>query len=192
MNPKLSILIATLERRKHYLERLKLCLDHQFPRDGSVEVLIDCDNGERSTGAKRNNLLQKAKGDYIAYVDCDDLLSPYYVSEILRAIQTRPDTIGINLIMTVNSCNPEHSYHSIQYKTWWDEPDKNNPGKKIYYRNPNHISPVLREHAIKIGFPDQYECEDRVYSAGIQPLLKTEVVISDPIYFYLVRNPKEC
>ena len=98
----------------------------------------------------------------------------------------------MNLIMTIDGKNPQHSYHSIEYKTWWDEPDPTDPDhKKLYYRNPNHLNPARKDLAIQIGFPDISNGEDRQYSHNIQPLLKIEEYIEEPIYYYLVRSFKE-
>jgi len=39
-------------------------------------------------GAKRNQLLHRAKGDYVAFVDDDDLVSSDYVNKVLSAVST--------------------------------------------------------------------------------------------------------
>lgn len=191
--PKLSILICSLNGRAKYLERLKKILGLQiFKYINEVEVLVSCDNGERSIGAKRDALIRKATGEYVAFIDDDDTVSGDYIEKILQAIETKPDVVGMCLLMYTDGVNPQLSTHSLKYTTWWDEPDPAKPGNKRYYRNPNHLNPVKREHAIKAGFPDISMCEDRRYSADILPFLKTEVYIESPIYNYLVRSHKEC
>ena len=40
-------------------------------------------NGGLSTGAKRNDLLNQAKGRYVVFIDADDLIAENYVEEIL-------------------------------------------------------------------------------------------------------------
>jgi len=44
---------------------------------------------------------------------------------------------------------------------------------------------VKREHAIATGFKNITYAEDKDYSDRIKPLLKTEVFLERPIYFYL-------
>ena len=56
--PKLSILIPTMNRRKHFLERLMGCLDNQVNGPYSVEILTNCDDGEKTIGQKRNELAE--------------------------------------------------------------------------------------------------------------------------------------
>lgn len=186
-NPLFSVLICSLERRKHYLDRLKAVLSPQKTKE--VEFLVSIDNGENSVGTKRNQLLQQAKGDYIAYVDDDDLVMPNYVELIVQAIKSsHPDVIGIHLLHKEDGILRGLTYHSLKYQTWSNE----KVGDMMhYYRNPNHINPVKRELALKVKFPDTNMCEDRVYSANLLPYLKSEVYIKDPIYEYLVRTHKE-
>lgn len=187
---KLSILILSLNRRKHYLNKLKNILEPQL--NDNVEVLYSIDDGEKSIGTKRNELLNDAIGDYICFVDDDDLISNDYVEKILKATETNPDTIGIHLLHKEDGILRGLTYHSLKYDKWWDEPNKNNPTLKNYYRNPNHLNPVKREYAIQVGFPEINNGEDRWYSQNILKFLKTEEYIETPIYEYLVRTQKEC
>jgi len=72
----LSLLICSLKDRQGYLERLMQILDPQLSGiEDKVEVIVELDNGERSIGAKRNALLDKAKGEYLAFIDDDDIIS---------------------------------------------------------------------------------------------------------------------
>jgi hypothetical protein len=185
---KLSILIPTLENRKHFLDRLMECLNKQDLTD--VEILTELDNGEKSIGEKRNILLDRATGDYIAFVDDDDLVSEKYVELVLKAIEKKPDVVGMHLLMTVDGQREERTYHSLKYRTWYNENDPDRPGKQRYFRNPNHLNPVKREYAVKTRFPSINMCEDRDYSARILPYLQTEEYIEEPIYYYLVRSSK--
>lgn len=187
---KFSILIPSLNRRKHYLDRLLSVLNPQLNDD--VEVIINVDDGEKSIGTKRNELLQKATGDYIAFVDDDDMVEPYYIKEILTAIEKQPDVIGIHLLHIEDNVLRGLTYHSLKYTHWWDELNKENPSLRNYYRNPNHLNPVKREYALAIGFPEINFAEDKDYSYRILPYLKSEIYIEKPIYHYLVRSNKEC
>ena len=180
---KLSILICYMKSRTKILERLINVLNPQLTDE--VEVIIDTDQGEKTIGKKRDDLLRKAKGEYLSFVDDDDLISPNYVSLILKAIESKPDVVGINLIMTVDKVIEERSFHSIKYDRWWDEPDPDKPWLKRYYRNPNHLNPVKREIALQVGFKHNLSgTEDKVYSDSIKQYLKTEEYIEEPIYYF--------
>ena len=49
---------------------------------------------------------------------------------------------------------------------------------------PNHLSPVKKEIAIKVGFRDLRRGEDGIYSAGILPYLQNEAFIDEELYYY--------
>lgn len=182
-----SILICSLQSRASFLERLFNNLSSQL--NENVEVLTSLDNGEKSIGQKRNELLDKAQGKYIAFIDDDDLVSDNYISLILDAVKDNCDVVGMHLIMTIDGRDPQKTYHSLKYNRWFDEPDPEN-GRRKYYRNPNHLNPVKKEYALQVRFPEINNGEDRVYSQKLLPFLKTEVYIEQPIYYYLYRSRK--
>jgi glycosyltransferase involved in cell wall biosynthesis len=142
---RLSILICSLNSRAHLLKRLRAVLDPQLTDE--VEVIVNVDDGQLSIGDKRNALLKEATGDYIAFIDDDDMVRTTYVPNILTAILTDPDCVGIEGIMTTNGSTSGRLFiHSLRYHIWFED-------NGVYYRNPNHLSPVKRELALKTGFP---------------------------------------
>lgn len=184
---KLSILILSLHSRKEYLDRLLEILRQQTTED--VEVLTEIDDGKLSIGDKRNRLLDKATGEYICYLDDDDLISSDYVQKILKAIESKPDCVGIHLLHFHDGSLVGFTYHSLRYSSWFEVKDTV-VGFMRYYRNPNHLNPVKREIAIKCSFPNTSWGEDRDYSKNILQYLKTEEYICEPIYYYLFRSKK--
>lgn len=187
---KFSILICTLESRQDYLKRLLSILEpqvNQFP--GDVEIVIEKDSGKMSIGKKRNMLLDKSQGEYIAFVDDDDIVSSDYVSKILEAIQSKPDTVGMHLLHFNDGNFAGLTYHSLRYQSWFENQDKST-GLMRYYRNPNHLNPVRREHALSTKFPDISMGEDKDYSGKLLKKLKTEQYITEPIYYYFFRSNK--
>ena len=181
MEPKLSILIASLEDRGAKLRKLHGFLERQEVT-GAVEILLSVDNGEKTTGQKRNELMMQAAGEYIVYVDDDDLVSPDYVIKILEAIDTHPDCCGMEGVITFAKTGVKRKFiHSMRIRGWYER-------EGIYFRCPNHINPVKRSLALQAKFPDLTWGEDRVYSDKLSPLLQTEVMIMGPIYFYNSRD----
>jgi glycosyltransferase involved in cell wall biosynthesis len=176
MSKKLSILIVSLVSRKTMLDSITRFLKAQVTAD--VEVLVSIDNGERSIGAKRNELLKSATGEYVAFVDDDDYLSPFYVKNIIEAIKDKPDCVGITGVILLKKEGPRIFKHSLQYKHWFEE-------NEVYYRCPNHLNPIKREIALSAMFPDMSNQEDRVYSSNLLGKLKTETNIETPLYYYI-------
>lgn len=176
----LSILIASTASRE---EMLGLLLKGLIPQCGrEVEILMDM-HETNSIGKKRNDLLARSTGEYIVYIDSDDHVSPDYVKLILAACITKPDCIGINGIITTNGQNEQKWFISKEYGRWYLRGN-------VYYRTPNHISPVRRELALKAGFPEVKFAEDFAYSQALLPYLKTETLIHQAIYHYDYRTDK--
>ena len=175
-HPQLSILICHLKNRGEIFKILHEKLTKQITTPGSVEIIVAEDNGDISIGAKRNKLLSWAIGDYVAFVDDDDDVSDDYVSSILSAVVTSPDCVGIEGILKSNFGDMLFR-HSIQFQGWYT-------GVDAFYRTPNHLNPVKRGIAQSIIFPDIQFGEDQRYSDYLQKMLKTEIYIGHPIYFY--------
>lgn len=171
---KLSILICTIPKRKGLFDLLVSQLSMQ---SGDVEILSD-DRLGITTGAKRNQLIKKAKGEYVTFIDDDDTVSPNYVSTILKALESNPDAVGFKGWITTNGRNR---------KEW--RISKNFPYQLhggVYYRYNNHLSPMRKEIAEKIGFPNLSFGEDfsfakRLHESG---LIKTEVYVDKYLYTY--------
>jgi glycosyltransferase involved in cell wall biosynthesis len=176
---KLSILIVSLESREKLADRLLDVLEQQ--RQPDIEILFNIDDGKKIIGTKRNELLRQATGDYVSFVDDDDLVSPNYISNVLNAIKSGPDCVGIKGVMTTNGENPKTFIHSLKYKSWFEKDG-------IYYRSPNHLNPIKRKLALKVGFPEKNHGEDHDFSMGVYPLLKEEEFIKEPIYYYIFRT----
>jgi glycosyltransferase involved in cell wall biosynthesis len=184
---RLSILVPTLASRTAFLDELMSVLAGQLTSE--VELLTERDDGTLSIGRKRNALLARATGEYICFVDDDDLVSSDYVDKIIAATVARPDCVGMHLLHFNDGVLAGFSYHSIEYTTWHQGTDEAT-GYIRYYRNPNHLNPVKRDHAVRCPFPDISSGEDRVYSMQLRPYLKTERYIVEPIYYYLFKSGK--
>ena len=175
----LSILIPTLNNRKTKLDRLIQSIDNQLTDDNFklVEILVYPDNGEITTGQKRNELLERAKGEYVVFVDDDDEIPNYYVEEILNASSYNPDSMAITGTMIQNK------------KVWTWDIRQSNPYDQIgnhFRRYTNHITPIKRKLAIQIKFPDKKIGEDFEWATKLKDsgLLKTEYTIDKPMYIY--------
>ena len=175
MSKRLSILTVTIKDRQKIFENLARVLKAQSNKD--VEMLAICDNGEKSVGRKRNELLEAATGDYVVFVDDDDMVSPFYTFGILEGIKTNPDCCGIEGIITLRNIGPKKFIHSLQYDDWFEKDE-------VYYRCPNHLNPIKREIALDTKFTDKYWQEDKDFSEGLKGKLKREVYIKGPIYYY--------
>jgi len=83
-----SILICGIPERYHLVQPLlhSLLEKQSVARMPDVELLFLMDNKRRPVGAKRNDMLAMAVGEYVSFIDDDDLVSDDYVQKIYRQI----------------------------------------------------------------------------------------------------------
>lgn len=177
--PFLSILICSLENRKPLLDTLVLHLKNQIGERGEqVEIITYVDNKLQTTGFKRQWLLNQSHGDYVVFIDDDDWVYDHYVDEMLNACASGADCFAINGIMTTDG---QHETKWFLSKDYQNE-DRREGNKTVYYRHTNHITGVKRELALAAGFPDKSNAEDKYYSDRLK--LRTEYKIERPMYHY--------
>jgi hypothetical protein len=187
--PIFSILIATLESRKQLFYSLLEKFNHQINEyDGLCEILWESDDGSKKTGEKRNSLLSRADGKYLAFFDDDDEPSPNYIKLVLEAIKSEPDCCSLLGQITVDGQNPQLFEHSLKYSDW----RTNETGKIRYERNPNHLNVIKSDIAKAISFPEIDYGEDKAWSDRLKQsnLLKTESKINDILYYYKFLSKK--
>jgi len=180
---KLSVLICTISCRNIIYKQLICHLEKQIsllPNDliNQVEIISSSDESI-NIGQKRNLLLDKSVGDFIVFIDDDDTVCEDYLLSILKTINDNEgiDCIGIEGVITFNGQNLKKWYISIDYGSWFEKDN-------VYYRTPNHISPIKREIALKVKFPEIKFAEDFEYSKNIYPYLQKEAKINKSIYNY--------
>lgn len=180
----LSILIPSLVTRKGSREILLRELNRQInnnPERRRIEVWLDIDGGGLPVGVKRNNLLHKANGRFVCFVDDDDMVSPSYIDDIVAAIlaDLEADCIGLEGTMTENGTNPRRFIHSITCGGYYEKDG-------VFYRTPNHLNPVRADHARAAGFPAKNCGEDTEYAQRLQAngSLRKETMIPRQIYQY--------
>jgi glycosyltransferase involved in cell wall biosynthesis len=192
MKPLLNILILHTPDRQDFLRRLNAILDPQLTKD--VKVLID-DSRYKKIGRKRNELMARADGKYIAFIDDDDRISDKYIQLLMQGIKKDVDCCSLRGVITEDGKRPFLFEHSIKYSEYRTNEDVvmdldmlgwNQQNKVRYERYPNHLNCVKREIAKQFPFPETNHGEDtdyatQMFKAGV---LKTEYEINETIYYY--------
>jgi hypothetical protein len=177
----LSILIPVTPAHEANFNQLHAHLIKQI-NGRAVEILYHISpaqiNGGPSTGSKRQGLLEKAIGEYISCVDADDWVYDWYIDEMLTACASGADCFAINGIITTDG----------QHETKWriskdyQNVDIVENGRPMLLRRTNHITGVKRLIALRAGFPDKSNAEDKHYSDRL--VLHSEYKIERPMYHY--------
>lgn len=179
---KLSILIPTIWKRN---KEFRLLWDFIKSQSDEIELLSDCDNGELSIGLKRNELLQRSNGEYVAFIDDDDEVSSDYIKLLMEGINKGVDCCSLSGMYFVDGKLDGFFEHSLKYKEWKTNPD-NVEHEIKYERYPNHLNCIKASIAKQFKFPEKNFGEDHDWSKQIHEsgLLKTEHYIEQPIYYY--------
>jgi hypothetical protein len=186
----LSICICTVPERSAQLGRLIDYFEFQISTindfmdstcdPAEVEIVVD-DRIDASVGEKRQALLERARGHFVAFVDDDDWVSHDYVRRVLCAVKSASDVDCASLsgVMTTNGEAPQSFEHSINYLEWGERDG-------VLVRAPNHLNAVRRELALKAGFPAKSHGEDYEYSTRLRPLLNKQANVDGdgPLYYY--------
>ncbi|MCU0445216.1 MAG: glycosyltransferase family 2 protein [Microscillaceae bacterium] len=84
-------------------------------------------NGER--GAARNFGILRAKGDYVTFLDSDDIIYPHHLAEALQLIQNEKSAAFLHLAYEVKD---------PQGRVLWQVQHRGNPNEQLLYGN--HLS----------------------------------------------------
>lgn len=180
MKPKLSILIPTIPERTKSLANLLEVLSGQM-RPG-VEIVTINDSKEITLGAKENELLKAARGEYVVFVDDDDMVKANYIEKIFEGIEKDVDIVQIKTDYFVSGVWTAHIIFKIG-QPWVTS------SQRLLLRGCSKFCPHKREIAMRIMFQDINFVEDRPYAFGLDQICKTEHIIDEPVYEYRY-NPK--
>ena len=169
---KWTICVLTVPEREQDLTRIEGMLLHQIDNRNDIQLLIDKGTGD--VGKKRQRCLEEAAGDYICFVDDDDLIAHDYIERIYELLDGEVDYIGFQLQHYRNGEKQKPTFHSLKYKEWSEDDNG-------WYRDVSHLNPIKTSIAREGVFEGAYG-EDKAWAEQVNP--KTEHYIDAPMYFY--------
>jgi len=181
---KLSILICTVPSRFESLEALTDELNYQIVAS-AVEFIYLGDNKRMSVGAKRNNLLALARGEWLSFVDDDDMVDLNYVKTLLETINNHPDKKVICFEGTQNTNGKTDLNFKFNRKYGMNHRVVND-GPQFRGMMPNHLCVWKSEIAKKERFQEVNLGEDHRWASAMMEHYTEEdqVLLDDFLYHY--------
>lgn len=183
---KLSILVATVPNRiRSFYPNIMEKLMNQIGDRKDIELIGLFDNKRRTVGAKRNDLLNMARGEFLVFIDDDDDVANDYIQLVSQAIEQFPsaDCIVYDCITTINDDPNQTTYsqYSIhnEYTQWRDQ-----NGKLQWRGKPAHTMVYRSSIAKAHKYPDQNYGEDVHYVRRASKDIKQEIKIDKVLYYY--------
>ena len=192
-----SILIAGIPERFHTVQPLLYSLleTQAVARRPDVELIYMLDNRRRTVGAKRNDLLRAARGEFISFIDDDDEVAVNYVDKVLAGIvQARKEGADVVCFSQRATLSPAGITHECTYSIKHLERPLEQRRKLEPTSNPNilnwsgppaHTMIWRRELVSDIPFEDKQFGEDVLWCDIAASRAKSEIqILCDPLYFY--------
>lgn len=170
---KLSVLICTLPNRIQFLNKLLEILSPQMTDE--VELIYLGDNKKISVGEKRNKLIAIANGEYISFIDDDDIVAEDYVQEILNGIKLKPDVFCFGAYRHQDGKKDRAVEYSLKFLK-----DRNTPS--LYERLPNHL--MVWKKSIVCEFEHLNYGEDGLWAKKMKEIAKTQQRTKRILYQY--------
>lgn len=184
MRFKFSIMVLTQTSRAKFLRRLLDVLDPQVEKfKGEVHVDVRMFDPSLSLGANREVMRQDSMGNWICFVDDDDLVVEDYVATIFPLLDGI-DYIGFPIKIFMDSVLERTAIHSLRYPGWTTKDG-------IHYRDVSHLNPMRRDLAMLCpmegGVAEDFRWAHAMRQTG---MVRNEHFIDRPMYHYLFRRNK--
>ena len=168
------------------VERLQK--EHQRGKD--IRILYNKQN--LGVGKTRNVILEQAKGEYLYFLDSDDILEPDAIEKMMRAAHQYQVEVVYGSWIRVDNV-----HHSASQHNFYPDLKLLKPGELAMYAFKNYSSfqisvcNVLFSHNfIRLNhllFFDTIYWEDLAFTYDMVPKVNRAVLISDITYHYLCR-----
>lgn len=189
------MLIVTLPSRHEFLGQLLAILEPQVIALGvrkfdQVDIRISASDIDLPVGDRREALRQRATGEYICFLDDDDLVSPNYIARIMPLLDG-VDQVGFEVEGWNDHTKMLPTYHSLKYGKWTNPVNGRMGLEGAYCRDISHLNPMRRELALRApiagGFGEDCRWANELRALDV---VKTEHYIDEVMYYYLWRGGK--
>jgi glycosyltransferase involved in cell wall biosynthesis len=172
-----TIGVLTVPPRATKLRELLNVLEPQVvAAEGKVQLIVFYNNFDKSLGDLRQTIVDTAKGEYISFVDDDDMVPSDFIDAILPHLDGKNDYVGFKVALFNNGHRMKPVYHSLKYPDWYEDDNG-------YYRDITHLNPIKLSIAQQATFRGGAG-EDVGWSNQLRGKAKTEHFIDREMYEY--------
>ncbi len=186
----LTVCIPYRLRDKPFYDRLIFDL-HSYIGHHPVQISSLPNNGQKTIGEYRQELLNSVTTPYVCFIDADDKVHRDYFNSVFKGISYGAKVIGLKGEITTSGRNPSPFTHSVKISKWHD---KTINRVRHYYRPPNHLNPILTDIAKQVGYSPLRHGEDLDYSTRLSEMNllrpEDEYMPLHIMYYYLYRPRK--
>lgn len=176
---KLSILTPSIPSRLEKAVALSEEIQRQAAEIGTDEVehLIFTDNRRRTIGAKRQALVDIARGEYVAFVDDDDRICSEYLANLLKGVRSGADVVTFEQDAWYNGQHSRVVFQLGQGDGLW-EPNG------VTGRDAWHVCAWRRSLVRHCQFEESNYGEDAVWCRQARQLARNSVHIDKVLHEY--------
>ncbi len=153
---------------------------HAWP--GTVEVIVDDSaaflDGGLSIGKKREELVKKASGKYLCFLDDDENIAPNYLEILVGLCKQDKDVCTFRNISKL-----DNFWMIVDMSLSHSENEQGRPDG-VVYRKPWHICPVRSLYAKAFAFPDSNYGEDWAWFEQVLSHCHTEAHTDAVVHQY--------
>jgi len=161
-----------------------------------VEICALMDNRSIEIAEKRNSLLTIATGNFLTFLDDDDLVSTNYLYSLVKTIEDNPnvDCITFNQLCSIDGLPLEVTFGlGNPHEKLVRQGNLYNPIK----RPPYHVCAWKSEIAKTVKFevvhsPSGQSIEDINWVSRLYPLCKKSFHINDTLHYYVYNTESTC
>lgn len=177
MKVKWTIGILTVPPRAKQLRELLDVLEPQIAEaKGKIQAVVLYNNFEKTLGELRQHIVDEAKGDYVSFIDDDDMVPDDFCQTILPHLNGKNDYIGFRVAFYHNGRKMPQVIHSLRYDDW-HQTDRG------YFRDISHLNPIKTDIARQASFKGMLG-EDMDWANQLRGKLKKEHFIDREMYEY--------